>query len=160
MSRRCAGWSADWLDSFRSWLRRGYDYAGVTDMRQGFPGLSAQVDQVLEADPYSGHLFVFRGRRGDLLKVIWWDGQGACLFSKRLERGRFVRPPAKDPDPLFHQRRQRVAGVANMSGQAIHRCLRIAAAAGRQQLVVLAIGLLPERRRRPGSSNGIGRLHC
>jgi len=40
------------------------------------------------ADPYCGHLFVFRGRRGDLIKVIWWDGQGACLFSKRLERGR------------------------------------------------------------------------
>ena len=43
---------------------------------------------------YCGHLFVFRGRRGDLIKVIWWDGQGACLFSKRLERGRFVWPSA------------------------------------------------------------------
>ena len=42
--------------------------------------------------PYSGHLLVFRGRRGDLVKVIWFDGQGACLFSKRLERGRFVWP--------------------------------------------------------------------
>ena len=49
---------------------------------------------MLEADPYSGHLFVFRGRRGDLIKMIWWDGQGACLFSKRLERGRFVWPSA------------------------------------------------------------------
>ena len=73
--------------STRIWL-----CAGVTDMRRGFNGLSAQVDQVLNVDPYSGHLFVFRGRRGDLLKVIWWDGQGACLFSKRLERGRFVWP--------------------------------------------------------------------
>jgi transposase len=68
--------------------------AGVTDMRKGFNGLSALTGQVLEQDPYSGHLFVFRGRRGDLIKVIWWDGQGACLFSKRLERGRFVRPSA------------------------------------------------------------------
>jgi len=66
--------------------------AGVTDMRKGFAGLSALAEEVLERDPYSGHLFVFRGRRGDLIKVIWWDGQGACLFSKRLERGRFVWP--------------------------------------------------------------------
>ena len=66
--------------------------AGVTDMRKGFNGLSALAEKVLEQDPYSGHLFVFRGRRGDLIKVVWWDGQGACLFSKRLERGRFVWP--------------------------------------------------------------------
>jgi transposase len=73
--------------STRIWLA-----GGVTDMRKGFVGLSAQAEAVLKADPYSGHLFVFRGRRGDLIKVIWWDGQGACLFSKRLERGRFVWP--------------------------------------------------------------------
>ena len=48
--------------------------AGVTDMRTGFNGLSALAEKVLEQDPYSGHLFVFRGRRGDLIKVIWWDG--------------------------------------------------------------------------------------
>ncbi len=66
--------------------------AGVTDMRKGFNGLSALAEKVLEQDPYSGHLFVFRGRRADLIKVIWWDGQGACLFSRRLERGRFVWP--------------------------------------------------------------------
>ncbi len=65
---------------------------GVTDMRKGFVGLSVLTEKVLRQDPYSGHLFVFRGRRGDLIKVIWWDGQGACLFSKRLERGRFVWP--------------------------------------------------------------------
>ncbi len=73
--------------STRIWLA-----SGVTDMRKGFVGLSAQAETVLEANPYSGHLFVFRGRRGDLIKVIWRDGQGACLFSKRLERGRFVWP--------------------------------------------------------------------
>ena len=67
---------------------------GVTDMRKGFVGLSVLAEQVLRQDPYCGHLFVFRGRRGDLIKVIWWDGQGACLFSKRLERGRFVWPSA------------------------------------------------------------------
>jgi transposase len=69
---------------------------GVTDMRKGFVGLSSLAEQVLRQDPYSGHLFVFRGRRGDLIKVIWWDGQGACLFSKRLERGRFVWPSIAD----------------------------------------------------------------
>ena len=47
-------------------------------------------------DPFAGHLFVFRGRRGDLIKIIWWDGQGACMFMKRLEKGRFVWPSAKD----------------------------------------------------------------
>jgi len=65
-------------------------------MRKGFVGLSALAETVLRQDPYSGHLFVFRGRRGDLIKVIWWDGQGACLFSKRLERGRFVWPSLAD----------------------------------------------------------------
>ena len=70
--------------------------AGVTDMRKGFAGLSALAEKVLQQDPYSGHLFVFRGRRGDLIKIIWFDGQGSCLFSKRLERGRFVWPSARD----------------------------------------------------------------
>lgn len=65
-------------------------------MRKGFNGLSALAEKVLSEDPFSGHLFVFRGRRGDLLKVVWWDGQGACLFSKRLEKGKFVWPAAKD----------------------------------------------------------------
>jgi transposase len=62
--------------------------AEVTDMRKGFNGLAALAESVLRQDPFSGHLFVFRGRRGDLIKIVWWDGQGACLFSKRLERGR------------------------------------------------------------------------
>ena len=70
--------------------------AGVTDMRKGFNGLSALAEMVLKQNPYCGHLFVFRGRRGDLIKVIWFDGQGACLFSKRLEKGKFVWPSAKD----------------------------------------------------------------
>lgn len=70
--------------------------AGVTDMRKGFNGLSALAEKVLKQNPYCGHLFVFRGRRGDLIKVIWFDGQGACLFSKRLEKGKFVWPSAKD----------------------------------------------------------------
>jgi len=69
--------------------------AGVTDLRRGFTGLSAAVQMTLEQDPFGGHVFVFRGRRGDLIKVLWWDGDGLCLFAKRLERGRFVWPKAE-----------------------------------------------------------------
>jgi len=68
--------------------------AGVTDLRRGFAGLSALVQNKLEQSPMSGQVFVFRGRRGDLIKVLWFDGDGLCLFAKRLERGRFVWPQA------------------------------------------------------------------
>src|ERR1700716_4132609 len=68
--------------------------AGVTDLRRGFTGLSAIAQTVLEKSPFSGHVFVFRGRRGDLIKMLWWDGDGLCLFAKRLERGRFIWPQA------------------------------------------------------------------
>jgi len=70
--------------------------AGVTDLRRGFTGLSAAVQLKLEQDPFSGHVFVFRGRRGDLIKILWWDGDGLCLFAKRLERGRFIWPKAEN----------------------------------------------------------------
>ena len=73
----------------RVWLA-----AGVTDMRRGMNGLAAQVQTALAENPFSGHVFAFRGRRGDLLKLLWWSGDGLCLFQKRLERGRFVWPQA------------------------------------------------------------------
>src|SRR5687767_10117436 len=69
--------------------------AGATDLRKGFDGLAALVQQRLAEDPFSGQLFVFRGRRGDRLKILWWDGDGLCLFAKRLERGRFIWPRAE-----------------------------------------------------------------
>ena len=75
----------------RVWLATGY-----TDLRRGFPSLALQVQEVLKHDPLSGHVFCFRGRRGDLIKVIWHGSQGACLFTKRLERGRFIWPSAAD----------------------------------------------------------------
>ncbi len=75
----------------RVWLA-----AGTTDMRRGFDGLARQVQQALGQDPLSGQLFVFRGRRGDLVKCLWWDTQGMVLYAKRLERGRFTWPQAKD----------------------------------------------------------------
>src|SRR3982750_1293191 len=73
--------------STRVWLA-----AGVTDMRKGMDGLAALAQTTLAENPFSGHLFVFRGRRGDLLKLLWFDGDGLCLLAKRLERGRFVWP--------------------------------------------------------------------
>jgi transposase len=65
-------------------------------MRHGFDGLAAQVQQMLQADPYSGQMFLFRSKRADYLKVLYYDGSGLCLFAKRLERGRFVWPPIVD----------------------------------------------------------------
>ena len=66
--------------------------AGITDMRRGFDGLAALIQTQLQADPFSGQIFVFRGRRGDRIKGLWWDGDGLCLFAKRLEHGKFVWP--------------------------------------------------------------------
>jgi transposase len=80
-----------WPGGARIWLA-----AGVTDMRKGFDGLAALVQTRLAEDPFCGHVFVFRGRRGDRVKLLWWSGDGLCLFAKRLERGRFVWPQAAD----------------------------------------------------------------
>ena len=75
---------------------RVYLACGVTDMRRGFDTLAAQVQMMLHLDPHSGALSAFRGRRGDVIKILWWDGQGLCLFTKRLERGKFIWPHAQD----------------------------------------------------------------
>ena len=75
----------------RVWLA-----AGVTDMRRGMNSLALQVQQSLGRDPHTGDLYVFRGRRGDLLKVLWHDGLGMSLYAKRLERGRFIWPTPAD----------------------------------------------------------------
>jgi transposase len=68
--------------------------AGVTDMRKGMDGLAALVQTTLTENPFSGHVFAFRGKRGDLVKLLWWSGDGMNLYAKRLERGRFVWPQA------------------------------------------------------------------
>lgn len=69
---------------------------GLTDMRKGFDGLAARIEQDLKADPYGGAVYIFRGRRGDIIKGLYWDGQGLVLYAKRLEKGRFIWPQAKD----------------------------------------------------------------
>ncbi len=63
-----------------------------TDMRKGFDGLFALVENVIREDPFSGHLFVFRNRRRDRLKILWWDRDGLAIFYKRIERGTFQFP--------------------------------------------------------------------
>ena len=68
--------------------------AGVTDMRRGFVGLSGMVQTALKENPFSGEIYIFRGRRGDLIKVLWFAEDGLCLFAKRLERGKFIWPQA------------------------------------------------------------------
>src|ERR1700694_3294499 len=69
----------------RVWLA-----VGRTDMRKGMNGLALQVQHGLGRDPHAGDLYVFRGARGDLLKIVWHDGIGMSLYAKRLERGRFI----------------------------------------------------------------------
>jgi transposase len=66
--------------------------AGFTDMRCGFNGLAAKVESALLDDPFSGHVFAFRGRRGNVIKLLWSSGDGLCMFAKRLEHGRFIWP--------------------------------------------------------------------
>ena len=72
----------------------------ATDMRKGFPGLVALTEAVLRQEPTSGHLFVFLNRRRDLMKILYWDGTGFCIWAKRLERGSFQRPPRVADDAL------------------------------------------------------------
>ncbi|MBB4861096.1 transposase [Novosphingobium chloroacetimidivorans] len=66
--------------------------AGITDMRKGFDGLAAMAQSLLHKNPFSGAVFAFRGKRGDLIKLLWWDSQGMVLHAKRLERGCFTWP--------------------------------------------------------------------
>ena len=75
----------------RVWLATGH-----TDMRKGFGSLAVLVQETLRHDPHGGHVFVFRGKRGDLIKILWHDGLGLSLYAKRLERGRFVWPSANN----------------------------------------------------------------
>jgi len=65
-------------------------------MRKGFDGLAVMAQQVLQQNPHCGAIFAFRGKRGDLVKLLWYDGQGLCLFSKRMDCGRFIWPVTKE----------------------------------------------------------------
>jgi transposase len=73
----------------RVWIATGH-----TDMRRGMQGLALQVQESLKRDPHAGDLYIFRGRRGDLAKILWHDGIGLSLYAKRLDRGKFIWPSA------------------------------------------------------------------
>jgi len=74
----------------RVWIATGH-----TDMRRGMQGLALQVQEQLKRDPHGGDLYLFRGRRGDLAKILWHDGVGLSLYAKRLDRGKFIWPSAR-----------------------------------------------------------------
>ncbi|WGR59418.1 IS66 family insertion sequence element accessory protein TnpB [Paracoccus ferrooxidans] len=75
---------------------RVYLACGVTDIRKGIEELAALARDVLRQNPTCGAVFAFRGRRGDRLKLLYWDGQGFCLYYKILERGRFPWPGSSE----------------------------------------------------------------
>lgn len=75
----------------RVWIATGY-----TDMRRGMNGLALQVQESLGRDPHAGDLYVFRGKRGDLIKILWHDGVGLSLYAKRLDRGKFIWPTPRE----------------------------------------------------------------
>ena len=75
----------------RIWIATGH-----TDMRRGMNGLALQVQEGLKRDPHGGDLYIFRGRKGDLVKILWHDGVGLSLYAKRLEKGRFIWPSVVD----------------------------------------------------------------
>jgi transposase len=84
---------------------------GHTDMRRGMRSLALQVQQGLGRDPFAGDLYIFRGRRGDLCKIIWHDGVGMSLYAKRLERGKYIWPSAVDGENTGIKRGHSSAGT-------------------------------------------------
>ena len=75
----------------RVWIATGH-----TDMRRGMQSLALAVQESLKRNPHAGDLYIFRGRRGDLVKILWHDGLGMSLYAKRLDRGKFIWPSASD----------------------------------------------------------------
>ena len=81
---------------FHAALLQKIMYPQIDPLVRVYAPAGDDVQEHLKRDPHGGNLFVFRGRRGDLIKVLWHDGQGLCLFAKRLERGRFIWPSPAD----------------------------------------------------------------
>ena len=98
-------------------LVRIYCCTQPTDMRKGFDSLAALVRDWLGHDPLSGHLFVFRSRRGDRVKLLWWDRDGWTLYYKRLEQGVFRFPAVGDSEAQKH----RGLGAGVVAGAVGHR---------------------------------------
>ena len=104
----------------RVWIATGH-----TDMRRGMQGLALQVQEQLKRDPHAGDLYIFRGRRGDLAKILWHDGVGLSLYAKRLDRGRFIWPSASGgrgvdldcPDGLYAGRHRLAESSAHVEAE-------------------------------------------
>jgi len=98
----------------RVWIATGH-----TDMRRGMQGLALQVQEQLKRDPHGGDLYLFRGRRGDLAKILWHDGVGLSLYAKRLDRGKFIWPSAKggvvsiSPAQMAYMLKESTGGTRN-----------------------------------------------
>ena len=126
----------------RVWLATGH-----TDMRRGMNGLSLQVQEALGRNPHAGDLYVFRGRRGDLVKVLWYDGLGLSLYAKRLERGRFLWPSPADGTVAItpaQLARLPLGGdrLASSAANLAPRCGRLTQVAGRRDTKGLESALL------------------
>ncbi len=101
----------------RMWLA-----AGVTDMRCSFSSLAAKVETALEVTPFSGHVFVFRGYRGDILKIPCWTGNGLCLLAKRLEHGYFIWPQATEGTSSLTQAQLSMRSMASIgASRRVHK---------------------------------------
>ena len=94
---------------------------GYIDMRKGIDGLAMLVQGVLQQDPFSGHLFVFRGRKANLIKIVYWDGTGLCLFTKRLEHGVFLWPPHGLPTIARDRARRKKRALVSRPEPPVHR---------------------------------------
>ena len=94
--------------------------AAPVDMRQGFDRLAARVREHLRHDPLGGHLFVFRNKSGERMKILWWDGTGLVLYYKRLERGTFRFPAAGEATALTIDSTQLLALLAG--SEIVARC--------------------------------------
>jgi transposase len=104
---------------------RVYIATGSTDMRKAINGLSILVERRMELDPFSGHLFVFSNKRRNLIKVLYWDHNGFCLWQKRLERDRFRWPEGAEEVMRISPRELRwlLDGLEVVQGRA-HRQVR------------------------------------
>ena len=94
-----------------------------TDMRRGFDRLAEMVRSVIRQDPLSGHLFVFRSRAGDRLKLLYWDRDGLALWYKRLEKGRFS-TPARVGEDFRIDARELTMMLEGLEDAAVHRRIR------------------------------------
>src|SRR3981189_1102991 len=110
---------------------------GTTDMRKGFDGLAMLVQDVLKKAAHSGHLFVFRGKRADRIKILWWDGTGLCLYAKRLERGRFVWPLTREGAAILTQRNCRCCARVSIGVRRSVPMLRCARADALSERVIV-----------------------